>query len=102
MSDFLFPESLDELDPGVAQLIDLEEERQARKLIMIPSESYTPRAVREALGSVFTNIYAEGYPLPETRWMTEEQILDYEAHMAFYRRYGDLRLLHGRGVRRRR
>jgi len=95
MSDFLFPESLDELDPGVAQLIDLEEERQARKLIMIPSESYTPRAVREALGSVFTNIYAEGYPLPETRWMTEEQILDYEAHMAFYRRYGDLRYYMG-------
>ncbi|RME33439.1 MAG: serine hydroxymethyltransferase, partial [Thermoflexia bacterium] len=95
MNDFLFPEDLEQLDPAVAELIRLEEERQARKLILIPSESYTPRAVRQALGSVFTNIYAEGYPLPETRWMTEEQILDYEAHMAFYRRYGDLRYYMG-------
>ncbi len=95
MEHFLFPEDLEELDPAVAHLIALEEERQARKLIMIPSESYTPRAVRQALGSVFTNIYAEGYPLPETRWMTEEQILDYESHMAFYRRYGDERYYMG-------
>lgn len=95
MSDFLFRGDLHALDPGVARLIELEEERQARKLIMIPSESYTPRAVRQALGSVFTNIYAEGYPLPETRWMPEGQILDYEAQMAFYRRYGDLRYYMG-------
>ena len=95
MDDFLFPEDLQALDPAVAKMIDLEAERQARKLILIPSESYTPLAVRQALGSVFTNIYAEGYPLPESRWLTEEQILDYEAHMAFYRRYGDLRYYMG-------
>lgn len=95
MKDFLFRDSLESLDPAVAHLIELEAERQARKLIMIPSESYTSRAVREALGSVFTNIYAEGYPLPETRWMAEGQILDYEAQMAFYRRYGDLRYYMG-------
>jgi glycine hydroxymethyltransferase len=95
MGDFLFRDDLDQLDPAVTGLIDLEAERQARKLIMIPSESYTPRAVRQALGSVFTNVYAEGYPLPETRWMAEGQILDYEAQMAFYRRYGDLRYYMG-------
>jgi glycine hydroxymethyltransferase len=95
MGDFLFPEDLTALDPAVSELIELEAERQARKLIMIPSESYTSRAVRRALGSVFTNIYAEGYPLPETRWMEEGQILDYEAQMAFYRRYGDLRYYMG-------
>jgi glycine hydroxymethyltransferase len=95
MDDFLFPDDLQTLDPAVAQMIELEAERQARKLILIPSESYTPLAVRQALGSVFTNIYAEGYPLPESRWLTEEQILDYEAHMAFYRRYGDLRYYMG-------
>jgi glycine hydroxymethyltransferase len=95
MDDYLFREELDELDPAVARLIGLEAERQARKLILIPSESATPRAVRQALGSVFTNIYAEGYPLPETRWMPEGQILDYESHMAFYRRYGDLRYYMG-------
>ncbi|HHS96283.1 MAG TPA: glycine cleavage system aminomethyltransferase GcvT [Chloroflexi bacterium] len=94
-NDFLFPDDLETLDPAVDRLIKLETERQARKLIMIPSESYTPRAVRQALGSVFTNVYAEGYPLPETRWMTEEQILDYEAQMAFYKRYGDLRYYMG-------
>ncbi|MGD1994027.1 MAG: serine hydroxymethyltransferase, partial [Anaerolineae bacterium] len=95
MDDFLFRDDLASLDPAVSGLIDLEAERQARKLIMIPSESYTPQAVREALGSVFTNIYAEGYPLPETRWMAEGQILDYEAQMAYYRRYGDLRFYMG-------
>jgi glycine hydroxymethyltransferase len=95
MDDFLFREDLSDLDPQVDHLIELEAERQARKLIMIPSESYTPPAVRQALGSVFTNIYAEGYPWPETRHMDEEQILDYEAHMAFYRRYGDLRYYMG-------
>jgi glycine hydroxymethyltransferase len=95
MTDFLFRDDLDVLDPAVAGLIELEAERQARKLIMIPSESYIPRAVRQALGSVFANVYAEGYPLPETRWMDEGQILDYEAQMAFYRRYGDLRYYMG-------
>ncbi len=95
MQDFLFRDELEALDPEVARLIGLEEERQARKLIMIPSESYTPRAVRQALGSVFTNIYAEGYPMPWTRWMTQDQILDYEPQMAFYKRYGDLRYYMG-------
>jgi glycine hydroxymethyltransferase len=93
--DFLFREALSQLDPGVTHLIDLEKERQARKLIMIPSESSSPEAVREALGSVFMNIYAEGYPNPETRWLNEEEILDYEHHLAYYRRYGDQRYYRG-------
>ncbi len=94
-NDFLFRGELSECDPAVAQLIDLEKERQARKLIMIPSESSSPEAVREALGSVLTNIYAEGYPNPETRWLTEEEILDYEHYLAYYRRYGDRRYYRG-------
>ena len=93
--DFLFRGDLTALDPAVAQLIDLEKERQARKLIMIPSESSSPWAVREALGSVLMNIYAEGYPNPETRWLTEDEILDYEHHLAHYRRYGDQRYYRG-------
>ena len=95
MDDFLFRDDLGTLDPAIERLIELEAERQARKLIMIPSESSTPRAVRQALGSVFTNIYAEGYPLPETRWMAEEQLLDYEAQLVAHRRYGDLRYYMG-------
>jgi glycine hydroxymethyltransferase len=93
--DFLFRGDLAELDPAVAHLIDLEKERQARKLIMIPSESSSPWAVREALGSVLSNIYAEGYPNPETHWLAEDEILDYEHHLAYYRRYGDRRYYRG-------
>jgi glycine hydroxymethyltransferase len=93
--DFLFRDDLWGLDPAVAQLIDLEKERQARKLIMIPSESSSPWAVREALSSALMNIYAEGYPNPETHWMTEEEILDYEHYLAYYRRYGDRRYYRG-------
>ena len=93
--DFLFRGDLSGLDPAVAHLIDLEKERQARKLIMIPSESSSPGAVREALGSALMNIYAEGYPNPEMRWLNEEEILDYEHHLAHYRRYGDQRYYRG-------
>ena len=93
--DFLFRGDLRGLDPAVADLIDFEKERQARKLIMIPSESSSPRAVRQALASALMNIYAEGYPNPEMRWLDEEEILDYEHHLAYYRRYGDRRYYRG-------
>ena len=63
MLDF-FTTALQTLDPDVHDLIGYEAERQARKIIMIPSESQAPEAVRAALGSVFQNIYAEGYPNP--------------------------------------
>ena len=78
--DFLFRGDLSTLDLSVAQLIDLERERQARKLIMIPSESSSPWAVRQAMGSRLMSIYAEGYPNPETRWLTESEILDWIEH----------------------
>lgn len=93
--DFLFRGSLRELDPDVYELIQLEAERQYRKLILIASESTAPGAVLEALGSRFQNIYAEGYPDDETRWMTEREILDYEARLGHYRRYADPRYYKG-------
>lgn len=95
MADFLFRGKLAKLDPDVFELTQLEAERQARKLILIPSESSSPLAVREALGSAFQNIYAEGYPDEESRWMTEEEILDYPARLAHYRRSGDPRYYKG-------
>lgn len=49
-------------DPQIAKLIDLETERQKTSLEMIPSENHTSPAVREALGSLLTDKYAEGYP----------------------------------------
>ncbi|MBM3180787.1 MAG: glycine cleavage system aminomethyltransferase GcvT [Chloroflexi bacterium] len=95
MSDFLFRGDLAKLDRDVFDLTQLEAERQARKLILIPSESTAPMAVREALASAFQNIYAEGYPDEESRWMTEEEILDYPARLAHYRRSGDPRYYKG-------
>jgi glycine hydroxymethyltransferase len=95
MSDFLFRGNLAKLDRDVFDLTQLEAERQARKLILIPSESTAPMAVREALASAFQNIYAEGYPDEESRWMTEEEILDYPARLAHYRRNGDPRYYKG-------
>lgn len=49
-------------DKDVADAIAGEEKRQAEGLELIPSENYVSRAVREALGSVMTNKYSEGYP----------------------------------------
>lgn len=51
-----------EKDPEVAEAIRQEAYRQHRKLEMIASENHVSRAVLEALGSVLTNKYAEGYP----------------------------------------
>jgi len=96
MSDFLFRGSLADLDPDVYKLTQLEAERQARKLILIASESQAPLAVREAMGSAFQNIYAEGYPDEETRRMSDKEILDYPRRLAHYRRYSDPR--HYKGV----
>ncbi len=50
------------VDPEVAEAILRETERQARGLELIASENFVSEAVLEAMGSVFTNKYAEGYP----------------------------------------
>ncbi|MDB5186523.1 MAG: serine hydroxymethyltransferase [Candidatus Saccharibacteria bacterium] len=46
----------------IAKLIKAEEKRQREGLELIPSENYVSRDVLDALGSVFTNKYSEGYP----------------------------------------
>ena len=95
MPDFLFSKDLETYDQGLKELTQLEAERQARRLIMIPSESSAPLAVREVLSSAFTNVYAEGYPRAETRTQTQEQIMDYAYQLGHYRRYSDLRYYKG-------
>lgn len=94
-SDFLFRGGIDELDPDVAQLIHRETQRQQEKLILIPSESTVPYAVRHALSSAFHNIYAEGYPLESTRAMAQADILDVQQRLPEFRRKADLRYYKG-------
>src|SRR3954452_16413275 len=54
--------SLYESDPQIAAAIDNETRRQHEGLELIASENFVSEAVLEAMGSVFTNKYAEGYP----------------------------------------
>lgn len=53
---------LAEVDPLISDAIDSEVVRQAEGLELIASENFVSEAVLEAMGSVFTNKYAEGYP----------------------------------------
>src|SRR5258706_12951819 len=53
---------LDSVDPQIAELLREEAKRQATGIELIPSENLVSEAVLEAMGSVFTNKYAEGYP----------------------------------------
>lgn len=94
-NDFLFRGDIEELDPDVADLIRHETARQQQYLIMIPSESTVPYAVRHALSSSFHNIYAEGYPLEETRTMSQQEILDYNQRLPEFRRNADNRYYKG-------
>jgi len=61
-------------DPEAALLLDAEFERQSETICLIPSENYVSRAVLEALGSVFTNKYSEGYA--GKRYYEGQQVVD--------------------------
>ena len=54
--------ALDRVDPAIADLLRREGRRQALGLELIASENFVSEAVLEAVGSVLTNKYAEGYP----------------------------------------
>lgn len=53
---------LTEVDPELNNLIEQEKARQRNSLVLIASENFTSRAVLDALGSVLSNKYSEGYP----------------------------------------
>src|SRR5229473_1687768 len=53
---------IERVDPEIYQAIENEKRRQVEKIELIASENYTSAAVMEAVGSVLTNKYAEGYP----------------------------------------
>ncbi len=92
---FLFENGLTQTDSEVTRLIDLEEERQIRKIILIASESVCPRAVRETLSSSFSNLYAEGYPSTRMAQSVEQPIDAHDHHLSFFRRYYDQRYYKG-------
>ena len=62
MGDKLLIQSISQVDPEIAAVLNQELERQRGTLEMIASENFVPRAVLQAQGSVLTNKYAEGYP----------------------------------------
>src|SRR5512132_277332 len=66
--------SLEAADPAVAELIETETARQAETICLIPSENYVSRAVLEAMSSVFTNKYSEGYT--GRRYYEGQQVVD--------------------------
>jgi glycine hydroxymethyltransferase len=65
---------LAEADPEVATLVAEEIERQSSTICLIPSENYVSHAVLEAMGTVFTNKYSEGYP--GRRYYEGQQVID--------------------------
>lgn len=60
--DAMTQTSLANVDPEIWAVIERERTRQREGLELIASENYTSRAVLQAVGSVLTNKYAEGYP----------------------------------------
>eukprot|EP01111_Echinosteliopsis_oligospora_P005896 TRINITY_DN1964_c0_g1_i1.p1 TRINITY_DN1964_c0_g1~~TRINITY_DN1964_c0_g1_i1.p1 ORF type:complete len:460 (-),score=153.28 TRINITY_DN1964_c0_g1_i1:41-1420(-) len=67
-------ESLKNVDAEVYDLIRREKQRQLKGLELIASENFTSKAVHEALGSCFTNKYAEG--LPGARYYGGNEVVD--------------------------
>src|SRR6201996_5821972 len=65
---------IDAEDPEIAGLIHDEARRQADKFRLIPSENYVSLAVLEAVGTVLTNKYSEGYP--GKRYYEGQQLID--------------------------
>src|SRR5947207_4895474 len=61
MNDF-FTANISDVDPIVSEAIDDEVRRQTNGLELIASENFVSEAVLQAMGTVFTNKYAEGYP----------------------------------------
>ena len=70
-------------DDEIKKLIELENNRQRTGLELIPSENYVSRAVLDAMGSVLTNKYSEGYP--GKRYYGGQEFTDQIENLAIYR-----------------
>ena len=85
----------DAVDPAVAQLVRLEDERQRRKVILIASESICPKSVHDAVASTFANLYAEGLPSLRMSLWDADRLMDFDHQLAYHRRYTDRRYYKG-------
>ncbi len=74
---------LQQTDPEIAKLLEQELARQEQGLEMIPSENYVSPAVLEALGSILTNKYSEGYP--QRRYYGGNEFIDQIENLAITR-----------------
>jgi len=75
--------NLNQSDPKIYELIEVEKQRRREGLEMIPSENHTSPAVLEALGSILTDKYSEGYP--GKRYYGGNQIIDQIENLAVER-----------------
>ena len=71
---------LRDVDPEVHAAIEGEMSRQTDRLELIASENFTSEAVREAVGSVMTNKYAEGYPY----FRRKDGTINWDRHGRYY------------------
>src|SRR5438477_1618042 len=67
---------LAEIDPEIAELLGREADRQRAQIELIASENFTWPSILEAIGSVPTNKYAEGYPGPGNRYYGGCEVVD--------------------------
>jgi glycine hydroxymethyltransferase len=74
---------LKETDPEIYSIIEKEETRQKEGLELIASENYVSQAVLEAMGSVLTNKYSEGYP--GKRYYGGNEVIDQVENLAIER-----------------
>jgi glycine hydroxymethyltransferase len=81
--DSYLSQDIAEADPEVARILRAEVERQAETLEMIASENFTSHAVLQAVGSVLTNKYAEGYP--GKRYYGGCEVVDQAERLAIHR-----------------
>ncbi len=79
----MIKKTLKQTDRAMYDLVQAETKRRKEGLEMIPSENHTSLAVREALGSILTDKYAEGYP--GRRYYGGNQIIDKVENLAIER-----------------
>jgi glycine hydroxymethyltransferase len=75
--------TLTDADPQLAELLELEAQRQNETLALIPSENHVSAAVLAASGSLLTNKYSEGYP--GKRYYEGQQYIDQVESLAIER-----------------